>query len=77
MNESSVTGNLDNLEAGMDGVVQSIVCAKEVGWAHQARKIILMATDGFLHFAGDGKVPRKSQRANITSRAEQERMKFT
>ncbi|XP_031850006.1 integrin beta-nu [Nomia melanderi] len=56
MNESSVTGNVDNLEAGMDGVVQSIVCAKEVGWAHQARKIILMATDGFLHFAGDGKL---------------------
>lgn len=39
---------------------RSIVCAKEVGWAHQARKIILMATDGFLHFAGDGKVRQRT-----------------
>lgn len=56
MNDSSVTGNVDNLEGGLDGVVQSIVCAEEIGWAQQARKLMLMATDGFLHFAGDGKV---------------------
>lgn len=60
MNHSSVTGNVDNLEGGLDGIVQAIVCAKEVGWAHQARKIILMATDGFLHFAGDGKVRQRT-----------------
>ncbi|XP_046493057.1 integrin beta-nu [Neodiprion pinetum] len=56
VNESSVTGNVDNLEGGLDGVVQAVVCADQVGWAHQARKLMLVATDGFLHFAGDGKL---------------------
>ncbi|XP_076648156.1 integrin beta-nu [Halictus rubicundus] len=56
VSDSPITGNADNLEAGMDGVVQTILCAEQVGWAHQARKIILMATDGYLHFAGDGKL---------------------
>ena len=56
VNDSTVTGNVDNLEGGLDGVVQSIVCAEEIGWGQQARKLMLMATDGFLHFAGDGKL---------------------
>lgn len=43
----------------MDGLVQAIVCTNEINWARQARKIILVATDGHLHTAGDGKV-RKS-----------------
>jgi len=51
-----VTGNVDNLEGGLDGVVQAIVCNQQIGWAHQARKLMLVATDGLLHFAGEGKV---------------------
>jgi len=47
---------VDNLEGGLDGVVQAIVCEQQVGWAHQARKLMLLATDGLLHFAGEGKV---------------------
>ncbi|KAG7198720.1 hypothetical protein KM043_001711 [Ampulex compressa] len=56
VNESSVTGNVDNLEGGLDGIVQAIVCTEKVGWARQARKLMLLATDGFLHFAGEGKL---------------------
>ncbi|RLU15411.1 hypothetical protein DMN91_012405 [Ooceraea biroi] len=56
VNYSSVTGNVDNLEGGLDGVVQAIVCDQQVGWAHQARKLMLVATDGLLHFAGEGKL---------------------
>ncbi|OAD54370.1 Integrin beta-nu [Eufriesea mexicana] len=56
VNDSLVTGNVDNLEGALDGIVQAIVCTEEVDWAHQARKIILVATDGQLHFAGDGKL---------------------
>lgn len=51
-----MTGNVDNLEGGLDGIVQAIVCDQQVGWAHQARKLMLVATDGLLHFAGEGKV---------------------
>ncbi|XP_053982497.1 integrin beta-nu [Hylaeus volcanicus] len=56
VNYSSVTGNADNLEGGLDGIVQAIACEKEVGWRKQARKIILVATNGLLHFAGEGKL---------------------
>lgn len=56
VNNSLVTGNADNLEGALDGIVQTIVCTEQVGWEHQARKIILVVTDGHLHFAGDGKV---------------------
>ncbi|XP_076291561.1 integrin beta-nu [Lasioglossum baleicum] len=65
VHESPITGNVDNLEAGMDGVVQAIVCAERVGWAHQARKIILMATNGLLHFAGDGKLTGTVDRSDF------------
>ncbi|XP_011864288.1 PREDICTED: integrin beta-nu isoform X1 [Vollenhovia emeryi] len=56
VNYSSVTGNVDNLEGGLDGIVQAIVCDRQVGWAHQARKLMLVATDGLMHFAGEGKL---------------------
>ena len=56
VNESRVTGNVDNLEGALDGVVQSILCKEQVGWVQHARKIILVATDGYLHFAGEGKL---------------------
>lgn len=52
---------MDNLEGGLDGVVQAIVCAEQVGWAHQARKLMLVATDGLLHFAGEGKVNERKK----------------
>ena len=57
-----MTGNVDNLEGGLDGVVQAIACTKEVGWARKARKLMLVATDGLLHFAGDGKVGEFSKK---------------
>nr|XP_012150968.1 PREDICTED: integrin beta-nu isoform X1 [Megachile rotundata]XP_012150969.1 PREDICTED: integrin beta-nu isoform X1 [Megachile rotundata] len=56
VNESQVTGNVDNLEGALDGIVQAILCKQQVGWEQQARKIILVATDGSAHFAGDGKL---------------------
>lgn len=57
-----MTGNVDNLEGGLDGIVQAIVCDRQVGWAHQARKLMLIATDGLLHFAGEGKVNEKKKK---------------
>ncbi|XP_074102068.1 integrin beta-nu isoform X1 [Cotesia typhae] len=56
VNSSHVTGNVDNLEGGLDGVVQAIVCNEQVGWVRQARKLMLIATDGLMHFAGEGKL---------------------
>ncbi|XP_053673915.1 integrin beta-nu [Anopheles nili] len=52
--ESNVTGNVDNLEAGLDALMQVLVCEKQIGWGTNTRKIVVIATDGWLHMAGDG-----------------------
>ncbi|XP_062137998.1 integrin beta-nu [Drosophila sulfurigaster albostrigata] len=59
---SKITGNLDNLEGGLDALMQVIVCPEEIGWKQQARKVVILVTDGFMHFAGDGILAGISQR---------------
>ncbi|CAD7079228.1 unnamed protein product [Hermetia illucens] len=54
VNESRITGNLDNLEGTLDALMQVIVCDDKIGWSEDARKIVIVATDGLMHFAGDG-----------------------
>lgn len=34
--------------------MQILVCRKEIGWNEKTRKIIVFASDGLIHFAGDG-----------------------
>jgi integrin beta 1 len=53
VNSSDVTANLDNLEGGADALMQVLVC-QQIGWDKISRKIILFASDGLMHFAGDG-----------------------
>lgn len=59
---SKITANLDNLEGGLDALMQVIVCPKEIGWKEQARKIVILVTDGFMHLAGDGLLAGIAQR---------------
>uniref|UniRef100_A0A7G3AML4 Integrin beta n=1 Tax=Lutzomyia longipalpis TaxID=7200 RepID=A0A7G3AML4_LUTLO len=54
VNSSDVTGNVDNLEGGLDALMQILVCGEKIGWQERARKIIVFASDGQMHFAGDG-----------------------
>ncbi|KAG5683512.1 hypothetical protein PVAND_012786 [Polypedilum vanderplanki] len=54
VNGSEITGNLDNLEGGLDALMQVLVCREEIGWNDKTRKIVVFATDGPMHFAGDG-----------------------
>lgn len=54
--DAPVSGNLDNAEGGLDALLQALVCKQNVGWARDSRKLVLLASDGILHFAGDGKV---------------------
>lgn len=56
VNGSKITANLDNLEGGLDALMQVIVCRKEIGWNERARKIVIFVSDGLMHFAGDGKL---------------------
>uniref|UniRef100_A0AAG5DE36 Integrin beta n=1 Tax=Anopheles atroparvus TaxID=41427 RepID=A0AAG5DE36_ANOAO len=51
---SNVTGNVDNLEAGLDALMQVLVCDQKIGWGSNTRKIVVVATDGWMHMAGDG-----------------------
>ncbi|KAF2897728.1 hypothetical protein ILUMI_08445 [Ignelater luminosus] len=54
VNASKTTANLDNLEGGFDALYQIILCENAIQWRNNSRKIIVIATDGTLHFAGDG-----------------------
>lgn len=54
--ESKLSGNLDSPEGGLDGIVQAIVCNKEIGWRKESRRLLLFSTDSGYHIAGDGKV---------------------
>ncbi|KAL7057357.1 hypothetical protein AAHC03_019090 [Spirometra sp. Aus1] len=53
---SRPSGNLDSPEGGLDALLQVARCGKEIGWRKNARKIVLFATDGGFHLAGDGRL---------------------
>ncbi|ALC40339.1 betaInt-nu [Drosophila busckii] len=59
---SKITGNLDNLEGGLDALMQVMVCPQQIGWKQQARKVVILVTDGFMHFAGDGRLAGIAER---------------
>ncbi|VEL19461.1 unnamed protein product [Protopolystoma xenopodis] len=40
----------------MDALLQVAVCNRDVGWRSHARKIVLYASDGGFHLAGDGRI---------------------
>jgi protocadherin alpha len=39
---------------GLDALMQILVCRDEIGWNDKTRKMVVFATDGPMHFAGDG-----------------------
>jgi integrin beta 1 len=39
---------------GLDALMQVLVCRDEIGWNDKTRKIVIFASDGPMHFAGDG-----------------------
>ncbi|KAI8427544.1 hypothetical protein MSG28_002059 [Choristoneura fumiferana] len=53
-NESG--SNLDDPEAGLDALMQAMVCKERLAWRDGARKIIVLCTDSTYHSAGDGKI---------------------
>ncbi|XP_022083289.1 integrin beta-1-like [Acanthaster planci] len=56
VNETSVSGNLDRPEAGLDALMQVTVCKDQIGWLPRARHIVVYTSDDAFHFAGDGKL---------------------
>ncbi|KAL1375620.1 hypothetical protein pipiens_004614 [Culex pipiens pipiens] len=59
---SNVSANLDNLEGGLDALMQVLVCGDRIGWGENTRKIVILATNGYLHMAGDGLLAGITQR---------------
>ncbi|KAH9279256.1 Integrin beta-7 [Echinococcus granulosus] len=53
---SRPSGNLDSPEGGLDALLQVARCPEYIGWRKNARKIVLFATDGGFHLAGDGRL---------------------
>jgi hypothetical protein len=58
VNNSKLSGSLDNPESTLDAILQIAVCQDEIGWGEigNARRLILIMTDGDYHIALDGKV---------------------
>lgn len=54
VNKSVVTGNVDNMEGGLEALMQVLVCDARVGWSDRSRKIVVFASDGWMHVAGFG-----------------------
>nr|XP_053629531.1 integrin beta-PS-like isoform X2 [Cherax quadricarinatus] len=54
--ESKVASNIDYPEGGFDGLMQAIVCEREIDWRNQSTRLIVLSTDAGFHIAGDGKI---------------------
>ncbi|XP_069973257.1 integrin beta-PS [Penaeus vannamei] len=48
--------NQDFPEGGFDGLMQAIVCEKDIKWRNASVRVIFFSTDAGFHFAGDGKL---------------------
>ena len=55
---AQVSANLDDLEGGLDALVQVATCADVIGWNKKSRKLIIYTSDGRFHLAGEGLVGR-------------------
>ncbi|KAK6623216.1 hypothetical protein RUM43_009068 [Polyplax serrata] len=53
---AEMSGNIDTPEGVLDGLMQAMVCQKELNWREKARHIIVVSTDAPFHLAGDGKL---------------------
>ncbi|KAL1374960.1 hypothetical protein pipiens_017789 [Culex pipiens pipiens] len=53
---AKISSNLDGPEGSLDALLQAVVCRDEIGWRTQARRLLLLSTDGGFHYAGDGKL---------------------
>ncbi|XP_067138618.1 integrin beta-PS-like [Centruroides vittatus] len=56
VNAANTSANVDDPEAGLDALLQAIVCKEEIGWRDNSRKILVFSTDNKYHIAGDGKL---------------------
>ena len=54
VNDTSLQGNWDNPEGGLDGLMQTLLCNDVIGWRPGTSHVIVMITDAVLHVAGEG-----------------------
>ncbi|XP_043202020.1 integrin beta-3-like, partial [Amphibalanus amphitrite] len=52
--QAEVSANLDDLEGGLDALVQVATCSDVIGWNKKSRKLIIYTSDGLFHLAGEG-----------------------
>ncbi|XP_025096259.1 LOW QUALITY PROTEIN: integrin beta-1-A-like [Pomacea canaliculata] len=50
----AVSQSFDDSEGGMDGLMQTLACEKDVGWRERSRRIVVYASNSLFHLAGDG-----------------------
>ncbi|XP_045475897.1 integrin beta-nu-like [Harmonia axyridis] len=52
--KSNTSANLDDLEGGMEALMQVLLCGRRVGWSDVSRKLVIVSTGSYMHLAGDG-----------------------
>ncbi|XP_030634337.1 integrin beta-7 [Chanos chanos] len=55
VSKQRISGNLDSPEAGLDAIMQAVVCKTEIGWRN-VTKILVYTSDDTFHIAGDGRL---------------------
>lgn len=55
VSKQKISGNLDSPEAGLDAIMQSVVCRNEIGWRN-VTSILVYTSDDTFHMAGDGRL---------------------
>lgn len=54
VSESSLSGNNDDPEGGLAALMQILNCGPLFNWIDKSRKLVVIATEGLMHLAGDG-----------------------
>ncbi|VVC97301.1 unnamed protein product [Leptidea sinapis] len=65
LNATKFSANYDVPEAGLDALMQVMVCKDKIDWDDNARRIVILFTDGTYHSAGDGKLIGISERNDM------------
>lgn len=74
VNASEITGNVDNMEGGLEALMQVLVCDESIGWQGRSRKIVVFASDAPMHVAGmgllGGVVQRNDKQCHLDTKGE-------
>ena len=52
--DEHVSGNLDGPEGALEAIYHALNCGNEIGWQENTLKLLVLATESWFHFGGNG-----------------------